>query len=114
MTTAPDNAASRSLVYGLLITLAVGLNLGRLASLERVNEPSVHKPDGDTRPRPAWPKVRPEPSPTFGSNDRSRWATVRALVEKGTFVIGQRDLRGSRPEDARRRHRLRGRLPERR
>ena len=29
--------------------------------------------------------------PTFGSNDRSRWATVRALVDEGTFVIGRRD-----------------------
>ena len=29
--------------------------------------------------------------PTFSSNDRSRWATVRALVEEGTFVIGRRD-----------------------
>ena len=27
--------------------------------------------------------------PTFGSNDRSRWATVRALVDDGTFVIGR-------------------------
>jgi hypothetical protein len=91
MTTPSDEGESRALVYGLLITLAVGLNLGRLASLERVHEPSVHKPDGDARARPAWPKVRPEPSPTFGSNDRSRWAAVRALVENGTFVIGRRD-----------------------
>ena len=30
--------------------------------------------------------------PTFGSNDRSRWATIRALVEDGTFVIGRRDM----------------------
>ena len=29
--------------------------------------------------------------PTFGSNDRSRWDTVRALVDDGTFVIGRRD-----------------------
>jgi hypothetical protein len=29
--------------------------------------------------------------PTFGSNDRSRWATVRALVDEGTYVIGKRD-----------------------
>ncbi len=91
MTSAPEHAASRTLVYGLLIAVAVGLSLGRLASVERVNEPSVHKPDGDERPRPAWPKVLPTPSPTFGSNDRSRWAAVRALVENGTFVIGTRD-----------------------
>jgi hypothetical protein len=27
----------------------------------------------------------------FSSNDRSRWALVRALVDEGTFVIGRRD-----------------------
>ena len=26
----------------------------------------------------------------FSSNDKSRWATVRALVDDGTFVIGKR------------------------
>jgi hypothetical protein len=30
-------------------------------------------------------------SPTHGDNDRSRWATVRALVDDGTYVIGWRD-----------------------
>ena len=90
MTALPDPAAQRRLVYGLLITLAVGLTLGRLASAERVYEPSVHKSDDDPRPRPKWPKERPEPWPTFGSNDRARWATVRALVEEGTFVVGRR------------------------
>lgn len=29
--------------------------------------------------------------PTFGSNDRSRWATIRALVDNSEFVIGKRD-----------------------
>jgi hypothetical protein len=29
--------------------------------------------------------------PTFSSNDRSRWATVRALVDEGTFAIGRRE-----------------------
>lgn len=91
MTPLPESTPeARRLVYGLLITLAAGLTLGRLASAERVNEPSVHKPDGDARPRPAWPKTRPEPWPTFSSNDRSRWAAVRALVDEGTFVVGRR------------------------
>jgi hypothetical protein len=31
--------------------------------------------------------------PTFSSNDRSRWATVRALVEEGTYEVGRRDPR---------------------
>src|SRR5262249_5311541 len=33
-----------------------------------------------------------EPVPTFSSNDRSRWATIRALVDHGTYVIGYRDI----------------------
>src|SRR5262249_13414461 len=83
---------TRRLVYGLLITLAVGLTAGRIASVERLHEPSVHKALGSDVPRPAWPATRPDPSPTFSSNDRSRWAAARALVEQGTFVIGKREL----------------------
>ncbi|MFO0930695.1 MAG: hypothetical protein U0736_27310 [Gemmataceae bacterium] len=92
MTPAPDPARdARRTVYALLITLAVGVTAGRILSTERLSEPSVHRRDSDTAPRPAWPKARPEPSPTFSSNDRSRWALARALVEEGTFVIGRRD-----------------------
>ena len=97
MTPLPQTSPEyRRLVHGLLITLAAGLTLGRLASAERVNEPSVHKAEGDTTtPRPAWPKSRPEPWPTFGSNDRSRWALARALVDEGTWVIGRREYDAS-------------------
>jgi hypothetical protein len=92
MTPHADTRAARGLVYTLLIGLAVGLSLGRIASVERVVEPSVHRADTDTTtPRPAWPSKRPEPWPTFGSNDRARWALARALVEEGTFVVGRRD-----------------------
>jgi hypothetical protein len=45
-------------------------------------------PNGPTR---TWPHTRPTPSPTFSSNDRSRWAMVRALVDEGTFAIGRRE-----------------------
>ncbi|MFM7149011.1 MAG: hypothetical protein ACKO23_04130, partial [Gemmataceae bacterium] len=82
---------SRGGVVGLLIILAAGVAMGRLLSVERVNEPSVHRTEKDSSPRPMWPKTRPDPWPTFGSNDRSRWAAVRALVDDGTFVIGKRD-----------------------
>src|SRR5437763_15572963 len=89
----PDRepVSSRRLVYGLLIALAAGLTAGRIASAERLYEPSVHRGAGQDVPRPAWPATRPEPWPTFSSNDRSRWAAVRALVDEGTFVIGRRD-----------------------
>src|SRR5262245_49720869 len=88
----PDATASRRSVYWLLITVAVGVAAGRLLSAERVNEPSVHRADDDkATPRPAWPPKRPTPTPMFSSNDRSRWALVRALVENGEFVIGRRE-----------------------
>ena len=31
------------------------------------------------------------PFPMLGANDRSRWITVRALLEEGTYSIGKRD-----------------------
>jgi hypothetical protein len=92
MTPPPESdPRTRRLVYGLLITVAAGLTAGRIASAERLSEPSVHRAPGQDVPRPAWPATRPEPWPTFSSNDRSRWAAVRALVDHGTFVIGRRD-----------------------
>jgi hypothetical protein len=77
-----DNAALRRAVYTLLTVLTVGITVARIVGAELVYEPSIA-----SRP---WPKDRPEKMPTYGSNDRSRWATVRALVEHGTFVIGER------------------------
>jgi hypothetical protein len=80
----PD-ASSRRTIYALLITVAAATVAGRLLSNERVFEPSVPNPQ-------VWPAIRPRPMPTFSSNDRSRWATIRALVEKGTYAVGQRDV----------------------
>lgn len=72
----------RRLVYGLLVTVAVASAAGRLLSTQNVAEPSL--------PR-KWSAERPTPMPTFSSNDRSRWATIRALVDEGTYVVGRRD-----------------------
>ena len=58
-----DNPVVRRQIYAILIVLAFGSMVGR-----------------------TW-SIGPEAS---GGNDRSRWATVRALVDDGTFVIGQR------------------------
>src|SRR5262249_40947637 len=41
--------------------------------------------------RKTWPTTRPDSNAMFGSNDRARWATIRALVHDHTYVIGQRD-----------------------
>jgi hypothetical protein len=92
MTPADPTTAVRRLAYTLMIAVAAAVALGRIFSAERVYEPHLHRDDKTTGdPRSAWPRSRPEPMPTFSSNDRSRWATVRALVDDGTYVIGRRE-----------------------
>jgi hypothetical protein len=85
----PDTpTSSRKRVYALLITVAMATVAGRILSAERVYEPLLSY--GPRAPFP-WPSTPPNPMPTFGSNDRSRWATIRNLVEKETYVIGRRN-----------------------
>src|SRR4029077_4857506 len=75
-----------------LITVAAAAAAGRIMAAGRVYEPGLFRDDNNSEDRrTAGPKTRPAPMPTFSSNDRSRWATVRALVDEGTFVIGRRD-----------------------
>jgi hypothetical protein len=86
----------RRLVYTLLIAIAVAAVVGRIASVERLYEPSLSLSPAEVEAgvqseRGKWPSIRPDPMPTHGSNDRSRWDTVRALVEDGTYAIGRRD-----------------------
>src|SRR5215212_6565160 len=89
---AADTAHLRRWVYGLLIAIAVAIACGRIVSVQRVYEPAFHKDLAkEVDRRPLWPKARPDPMPMFGSNDRARWATIRALVHDGTYVVGRRD-----------------------
>lgn len=82
----------RRTLYALLITAAVAGVAGRILHVMRVYEPELFRAEGDTAsPRGSWPKTRPVPMPSHGDNDRSRWVTVRALVDHGTYVIGRRD-----------------------
>jgi hypothetical protein len=83
--------ASRRLIHGILVTVAVGSAVGRILSAQLVLEPSAHRDEKNAKDsRRVWPTTRPQPMPTFSSNDRSRWATVRSLVDEGTYVIGRR------------------------
>ncbi len=94
----PVAASTWRLIYPWLILLPLALTAGRIVGVERIYEPSMYGPPransyGADRPEPitrTWPKTRPEPTPQFSSNDRSRWATIYNLVENGTFVIGRR------------------------
>ncbi|HEV2946547.1 MAG TPA: hypothetical protein VGX70_04185, partial [Gemmataceae bacterium] len=82
----------RSLVCTLLIVVAGSQIAGRILSVARVYEPDLSRPEGTLDdPRGPWPKTRPNPMPTHGDNDRSRWDTIRALVDQGTYAIGERD-----------------------
>jgi hypothetical protein len=73
-----DPAASaaqlRWSIYALLIAVASGAMLGRILAVDSVDEgkrdPQRHRP-------------------FLSANDRSRWDTVRSLVEQGTYEIDQ-------------------------
>jgi hypothetical protein len=81
--------------YALLIITAFAGIAGHIIGVGRVYEPWLSRDPGKTAeqdPRGPWPATRPEPQPTHGDNDRSRWDTVRALVEDHTYAIGKRPL----------------------
>jgi hypothetical protein len=73
-------------MYTLMLVVATGLMVARVANVELLYEPSLYK----AYPARKWPSEKPVPWPSFGSNDRARWATVKAIVEDHTFVIGRR------------------------
>jgi hypothetical protein len=93
-----DSSSLRQSCYLVLMTLAIGIASAKVIGVETVYEPSRYTPPnagdyGEGFPNEQtrkWPMVRPDPSPMFSSNDRSRWATIRALVENQTYQIGQR------------------------
>ena len=92
-----DAADTRRSVYLLLTAAAVAIAASRVFNTELLYEPSRY-----TAPHPGsysaippdppriWPNERPDPTPMYSSNDRSRWATIRALVDEHTYAIGRR------------------------
>jgi hypothetical protein len=88
-----DSLPLRRTAGTLLITVAAAALCGRILNVMRLYEPNLFRAEGDTAsPYSPWPAKRPEPMPSHGDNDRSRWVTVRALVDEGTYVIGHRDV----------------------
>jgi hypothetical protein len=88
-----NNSTPLRQIYVLLIVVAAAGIAGRILSANRVAEPYLARNKTDPEDgRGVWPEKRPAPSPMFSSNDVSRWCTIRALVENGTYIIGQRDL----------------------
>lgn len=91
---AADASDLRRSAFLLLTAAAVAVAAAKTVGAENVYEPSRYAPAvkggyGYELER-AWPGQRPDPTPTLSSNDRSRWATVRAIVHDKTYVIGKR------------------------
>jgi hypothetical protein len=104
----PDDprAPLRRGVYAILIALAAGSMIGRILAVNsvdviKVDQSLVDKEvarrtaelkargepiDPDTIEQEARAKVRKQ-RPFLGANDRSRWDTIRSLVEHGTYAI---------------------------
>jgi hypothetical protein len=77
----------------VLITAAVAVMVGQILHVMRVYEPTLFRAeDAAASPYSPWPSKRPEPMPTHSDNDRSRWVTVRTLVDQGTYVIGHQEV----------------------
>jgi hypothetical protein len=91
MNPAADTIPFRRFVYGIFIIVTAAMVAGRILSVTRVYEPQLG----------TWPSSRPEPMPTHGDNDRSRWDTIRALVDHGTYAIGTRDPSRATPQNPR-------------
>ncbi|MES1213702.1 MAG: hypothetical protein ABUL64_03870, partial [Singulisphaera sp.] len=80
MNAPPDDGSARLRwgVYWLLIAIATGGIVGRILAVNSVDYVRLEKHlkrDGRMQ------------RPFLSANDRSRWATVRALVEYGTYAI---------------------------
>jgi hypothetical protein len=73
-------------MYALMLVAATGMMVARVVNVEFLYEPSLYK----AYPKRNWPTEKPAPQPSFGSNDRARWATVKAIVEDHSYVIGRR------------------------
>jgi len=72
-------------VYWLLIAIAIGGVSGRILAVNSVDFVRLEKFLKDSQKRPDWQKQRP----FLSANDRSRWATIRSLVEHGTYAIDE-------------------------
>ncbi|MEX0979294.1 MAG: hypothetical protein WDZ48_10600 [Pirellulales bacterium] len=83
MNVSGDSSASLRLsIYLVLIALSAGAMLGRILAVSSVDVIAV---EGQLfrEGREDWQRQRP----FLSANDRSRWATIRALVEHGTYAI---------------------------
>lgn len=82
--TADDSPARlRRAAYVLLAVVSIGGMVGRILAVNSVDYIRLEKHLKDKEKRADWQKQRP----FLSGNDRSRWCTVRSLVEHGTYQI---------------------------
>jgi len=97
-----SRARLRHGVYAILATMALASVLGRIGSVVSVDRIALEKrmvTDAVANAKAAGKNVDPETiratlekekkllRPFLSGNDRSRWLTIRGLVERGTFAI---------------------------
>jgi hypothetical protein len=91
-----DVSEIRRSLYLLVSAVAVFIAVAKVVGAENLYEPSRYTPPPDgyssnpPDPPRVWPATRPDATPLFSSNDRSRFATIRALVDDGRYSIGTR------------------------
>jgi hypothetical protein len=81
MTAAKSDDARTATISSVIVTAAVALVFSRIVTVTRLTR-------SDWAARTTGPAVA---FPMLGANDRSRWVTVRALLENGSYSIGKRD-----------------------
>lgn len=83
----PDDphARLRRGIYAVLAVVSIGGMVGRILAVNSVDYIRLEKHLKETEKRADWKKQRP----FLSGNDRSRWCTVRSLVEHGTYQIDQ-------------------------
>jgi len=75
-------AALRRQIYWLLIAIAAGAMVGRVLAVNSVDKIALETQRAREGKRD-WQLQRP----FLSGNDRSRWCTIRALAEQGTYAI---------------------------
>jgi hypothetical protein len=81
MTAAELDDSRTAKISSMIVTVVVAMVFGRIAAVTRLTQ-------SDWAGKTTGPSVS---FPMLGANDRSRWVTVRALLENGSYSIGQRN-----------------------